>query len=500
MNMNISWWTYVLIAVVVFLLLLIAHYLVKKFNENKFEERYMQLYRKNSASTQVQSPLIDMEVKKSDSKMKKDDESYKGISLVFSKTIQRSPRLSSSATTCAAEEKKMKCIFNKGITFCSNDTIKHNLSAEIKIRDHDSPYNTILQKTDGTSSVQNLDQTPLVTESANKSKTQFAADIYSLVKSSSNMLILEEMKANENIYNLHLGTIYTQSIDDNFGDKSIVLNNVIESPKSNIDKPEIVLSKEKRDAVYDANRYKDHTKILLGCDEEIIEMQDIKNKINITDLGPGVLTMALLESADSVSNSEPALRAFNDEANVSTEIKDSDSSPTSVNSTDEISFSNSIISKNSNTVVKMEYLTSKITSRYENFTKVPISRQFYNRVPKTLSVIQETGYSDVNFSDCILQSLSNTKLDSKKSDGVRLISSDSAFNKTLYKIKFEPEASTSTYKRIFKSLLCDSEDDAVITLEKNNIAEKDKQSMDKLKIGGPNQQKNEENNFQCETL
>lgn len=453
----------------------------------------MQLYGKNSASTQVQSPLIDIEVKKSDSKMKKEDESYKGISLVFSKTIQRSPRLSSSATTCAAEEKKMKCIFNKGITFCSNDTIKHNLSAEI--RDHDSLCNTILQKTDGTSSGQNLEQTHLVTESANKSKTQFAADIYSLVKSSSNMLILEEMKANENIYNLHLGAIYTQSTDDNLGDKSLVLNNVTESPKSNIDKPEIVLSKEKRDAVYDTNRYKDHTKMLLGSDEESIEMQDIKNKMNITDLGPGVLTMALLESADSVSNSEPALRTFNDEAKVSTEIKDSTSSPTSVNSTDEFSFSNSIISKNSNTVVKMEYLTSKMTSRYENFTKVPISRQFYNRVPKTLSVIQETGYSD-----CILQSLSNTKLDSKKSDGVRLISSDSAFNKTLYKIKFEPEASTSTYKRIFKSLLCDSEDDAIITLEKNNIAEKDKQSIDKLKIGGPNQQNNEENNVQCETL
>lgn len=453
-----------------------------------------------------------MEVKKSGSKSQKDDESFKGISLVFSKTIPQTPRLSSSATTWAAEEIKMKCIFNKGIAFCSNDTIRHNLSTEIKIPDPKSPSNTILQKTiDGTSSKQNLDQIYHVTESKEKSKTQFAADIYSLVKSSSNMIILEEMKANENIYNLHLGTIYTQATEDsNLADKSLILNNDIEIPKFNIDKPETVHSKEKQDTLYDSNTFRDHTKILLNTGEEVIEMDDIKNRTNNTDLGPGVLTVAFLdeprnetieydESAEK-GVIEPAYRTFSDEIKVSIKFKDSTGSQMAVGSTGEYSFAHSTISKKSDTADRMEYLTSKMTSPYEDFAKISLGRPFSRKIPKTLSVIQESGYSDVNFSDSVLQSSSDSKLDLKKSDSVKLISSDSAVNKTLYKIKFEPEASTSAYKPIFKSLVYGSEDDTLLTLEKNNIAEKDKQSIsiDKLKIGEPIDQKNEDNNFQCE--
>lgn len=479
--------------------------------ENKVEERYMQLYKKNSASTQVQSPLIDMEVKKSGSKIIKEDESFKGISLVFSKNNQQTPRLSSSATTWAAEEIKMKCIFNKGITFCSNETIRHNLSTEIKIPDLKSPSNTILQPAnDGTSSKQNLDQIYLVSESKNKSKTQFAADIYSLVKSSSNMVILEEMKANENIYNLHLGTIYNQANNDsNLTDNSITLNN-IEIPKNNINKPEIVHLKEKQAIINDSEICKDHTKTLLtSTDKEVIEMEDIKNKINTTDLGPGALTVAFLDELFNESIEydestdraviEPAHGTFPDEIKVSIKIKDSTGSQTAVSSTDEFNFTNSIISRKSDTIDRTEYLTGKVTSLYEDFTKIPLSRPFSRKIPKALSVIQETGYSDVNFSESLSQSLSDTRLDVKKSDNAKLICSDSAFNKT-YKIKFEPEASTSTYKQIFKSLVYSSEDDTLITLERNNIAEKDKQSIDidKLKIGEPIEQKNEDNNFQCE--
>lgn len=480
--------------------------------ENKFEERYAQLYKKNSTSTQVQSPLIDMEVNKSISKTKQDDESFKGISLVFSNAIPQAPRLSSSATTWAAEEMKMNYMFNKGIAFSSNDTIRHNLSTEIKVPDQKSPINTLLKLTlDGTSSDQNLKRIHLVTESADKSKTKFAADIYSLVKSSSNMLILEEMKANENIYNLHLGTIFTQATDEGLADQSLVLNNIIEIPKCSIDKPETVHSKEKQDTIYDRNICKTHSKTLLDTGEEIIEMDNIKNRINATDLGPGVLTVALLDeptneykrendlSADRVPVNEPEHETFTDEIKVSITIKDKIGFQTPGNSRDEVYFVNSLISGNCDTVGGKEYLTSKTTSPYEEFAKISISQPFDSKVPKTLSVIQETGYSDVNFSDSVLQSLSNTKLDLKKSDRVKFISSDAAVNKTLCKINFEPEASTSDYKQILKSFIYSSEDDALLTLEKNNVTEKDKQSIriDKLEIGEP-KQTNENNTFQCE--
>lgn len=469
------------------------------------EERYVQLYRKNSATTQVQSRLIDMEVKKSISNTKKDEESFKGISLVFSKTIQQPPRLSSSATTWDAEEKKMKCIFNKGIAFSSNDSvIKHNLSTDTKILDPETPSNAKIQQTfDGAGSDQNLEKINPVSESANVSKTQFAADIYSLVKSSSNMLILEEMKANENIYNLHLGTIYTRATDDDcLADKSLILKNVIETPKCNIDKPETVLSKENPNAMYDTNRCKDKTKIILSAGEETIEMQDIKNKVNPTDLGPGVLTVTLLDdptsksngSAERISANEPAHRTYPEEIKVSIGVKDGN--PPSAVSSDEFNFTNSIIPRKCDAVGRVEFVSNKLTAP-ENLSKIPLSRPFCHKIPKTLSIIQETGYSDVNFSDCVLQSMSNTKLDSKKSDSLKLISSDSMFNKASYKIKFEPEASTSTYKRTFQSFICSSEDDAVITLEQNNVAEKDKPSMaiDKLKIG---EQKTEDDQFHCE--
>lgn len=481
--------------------------------ENKFEERYAQLYRRNSASTQVQSPLIDMEVKKSISKTKQGDESFKGISLVFSKTIPQPPRLSSSATTWAAEAMKMKCIFNKGIAFCSNDTIRHNLSTEVKVPDHKSPKNTLLEQVfDGTSSDQNLEQIHVVTESADTSKTKFAADIYSLVKSSSNMLILEKMKANQNMYNLHLGTIFTQANDECLADQSLVLNNIIEIPKCSIDKPETVHSKEKQDTIYDRNICKTHSKTLIDTGEEIIEMEDIKNKINATDLGPGVLTVALLDdptnenkrvndvSVDQVQVNEQEHGTFTDEIKVSFTLKDRTGCPTSVNSRDELYFVKSLISENCDNVGGTENLTSKTTSPSEELAKISIRQPFYSKIPKTLSVIQETGYSDVNFSDSVLQSLSNTKLDLKKSDSVKLISSDSAVYKTSCKINFEPEASTSDYKQILKSFIYSSEDDALITLEKNHVTEKDKQSIciDKLKIGEPIEQTNENNTFQCE--
>lgn len=453
-----------------------------------------------------------MEVKKSGSNTKKDDESFKGISLVFSKTIQKGPRLSSSATTWAAEEIKMKCIFNKGIAFSSNDTIRRNLSTEIKIPDHKSPSNTILPRTfDGID--QNPEQTQIVTKSEEISKTQFAADIYSLVKSSSNMLIVEEMKANEKIYNLHLGTIYSQATDVcNLADKSIILNNIIEIPKYNIDKPETVHSKENQDTIYDRNIFKDPTKMSLDAGQEIIEMEDIKNRILTADLGPGVLTVALLdgglsnksieydELTDRESVIEEAHSTFPNETNVVNERKDSIVAPTAVNLTDEFNFSNSIISAKCDTVGGMEYVTSKTTPPYEDFSEMSLHRLFSRKIPKALSVIQESGYSDANFSESVVQSLSDTKLDMTKSDSLHLISSDSAVNKTLYTIKFEPEAGTSAYKRIFKSLVYSSEDDTLITLEHNNIAEKDKQSIsiDKLKIGEPVDQNNEDNNFQCE--
>lgn len=452
-----------------------------------------------------------MEVKKSTSKTKKDDESsFKGISLVFSKTIQQTPRLSSSATTWAAEEIKMKCIFNKGIAFCSNDTIRRNLSTEIKIPDVKSP-NPILQQTiDDTSTSQNLEQIYGVSDCVNRSKTQFAADIYSLVKSTSNMLILEEMKANENIYNQYCGAIYTQGIDDSdSADKSLILNNANEIPNCNIDKPETVHSKENQDTIYDRNRLKDHTQILINTGEEVIEMEDIKNKINTTDLGPGVLTVAFLDepSEETIEHEgstggvliQQADRTLSDEIKVSTKIKDSTDSPSVVISTDEFSFTHSTISKKCENIGRMEYYTNnKMTCPYED-TKISLSRPFSRKIPKALSVIQETGYSDANFTDSVIQSLSDTKLDAKISDSIKLISSDTAINKTLYKIKLEPEPSTSAYKRIFKSLLYNSEDDALMTLEKNNTAEKDKQSIgiDKLKRGEPVEQKND-NNFLCE--
>lgn len=452
----------------------------------------------------MQSPLIDMEVKKSGSYTKKDDETFKGISLVFSKNLPKVPRLSSSATTWATEEIKMKCIFNKGIAFSSNDTIRRNLSTEIKIPDFSITKDQ--QTFDSTSTRQNLEQIQIVTKSEDKSKTQFAADIYSLVKSSSNMLIVEEMKANENIYDLHLGTIYSQATDDsNLAGKSLILNNVIEIPKSNIDKPETVHSKEKQDMIYDRNIFNDPTKILFNTGKEIIEMEDIKNSIN-TDLGPGVLTVALLEQPsnestenDESANREPAHGTFPDEIKVSIKIKDSTGSPTAVGTTNEFSVENTI-SEKCDTVGNMECVTSKSNIFHEDYAKISLNRQFSRKIPKALSVIQESPYSDVNFSDSVLQSLSDSKLDIKKSDTVKLISSDSAVNKRLFKIKFEPEASTSAYKRMFKSLVYSSEDDALITLENNNNAEKDKQStgIDKLKIGEPIQQNNEDNNFQCE--
>lgn len=441
-----------------------------------------------------------MEVKKSGSITKKEDDSFKGISLVFSKSIQQGPRLTSSATTWAAEEIKMKCIFNKGIAFCSNDTIRHNISAEINIQDPISPSKAIVQQTSDSPSYSSniLEEDYLVTETVSKSKTQFAADIYSLVKSSSNMLILEEMKANEIFYNRHLGSIYTQAADDtNSADES--MNNVIETPKPDIYKPEIVPPKEKQG---DTNRSKERTNTLLNTGEVVIEMEDVKNGLKTTDLGPGVLTVACLDestnetieddaSADRISVIEPERNTFT--AEIKDSIKDSTPSKTAVCSTDKFPFANSTNSKTRNPVV-----TAGTTSHCEDYAKIsslPLSR----KLPKALSVIQETGYSDANFSDSLLQPQSDSKLDLKKSDGEKLISSDSSINKTFYKIKFEPEASTSAYKQILKSLIYSSEDDTLITLEKNEIAHKDKQSNDinKLKIGEPIEQKKDDN-LQCE--
>lgn len=442
-----------------------------------------------------------MEVEKSASNTKQENESFKGISLVFSKTIQK-PRLTSSATTWASEEIKMKCIFNKGIAFCSNDTMRRNLSTEINVQDPKLPSKTIVQQTNDEpcNSSSNLTEDYLEPEPVNKSKTQFAADIYSLVKSSSNMLILEEMKANENIYNLHLGTIYSQPNEDIIAANESSLN-INEIHKPDMDKLETEPPKEKED---DTNRLEEHTDILLSTGEEVKEIKDMKNRLNTTALGPGVLTVAYLSessiktltddgSVDKVSVIEPTLRVLADEIKVS--IKDSADSSTIVSSKDNFNFANSINSKTRDAI-----LSIGSTSYHEDFariSKLPPSR----KLPKALSVIQETGYSGGNFSDSLLQSQSDSKLDLKTSEDVKLIRSDSAINtrKSLYKIKLEPEASTSTYKQMFKSLMYSTEDETLITIEKNENIGKEEPSdeTNKLKISDPIGHKNDDNNVQC---